>query len=1854
MTNFRHLFPEANHHEMTLFRPVCLRLISAIALLFLHFGLTHAQSLSVPGGNAYVNCGDIDVAGTQITVEALVTSVAPGVNIVSKHTNPTNVNYLLRPGGVEITTSNGFVSSPANFTPQLNECYHVAFTYDGANLNYYVNGCLMSTVAHTGTLVTNDLATAIGNQSSCQCEAWNGFIDEVRIWNVARTEAQLQANMFDLPNPTTEPGLVAYYKFDGDYTNAQGNAAWNGTPVGAVSLQANPACENADFTHSASAAVTNVTCPGGSDGTVTLSSEGGAPEYFYSIDGVNFSPVNTLGGLPSGSVNVLARSGIGSCLVQVPVTITQPPAFDVNVTGTDPSCNGSNDGTGVVTVTGGTMPYTLQWSNGSTLYTPNDLPAGNNTVTITDANGCTASGSVMLTDPDPIVPSATATFVSNVGMCDATGTANPQGGAAPYTYQWSNGATTASTGTLCEGPNTITVTDANGCTGQQTLNVSVPVCLTDVDFNEWEQAGVPANGNWIVQGGGAQVRQTINGNPTFFLTPVEYINVRMRGRMRTTNGDDDHIGVVFGHKMPIGNSTQYETWLFDWKQRDQANGGWMGYEGFCFSRVEGNIPNNNAALQPAFWARTQTNEFTPIATMYGPGLGYVRHQNHDIEVLYTTTRAVILVDGDTIFDIPGCYEPGRFGFYNYSQPDVYYSDFTYELFTSFNLESERVCIGDTARMIFYEPCGTFNTLDQFDELQWDFGDGNTLVNSDINTDNVNPTHLYQAAGTYTIRLIALDQLGCRDTVYRDIQVLPLPQPNFTVTGQCHQDVTEFADASVIGGSAITGWQWEFGDGNVSAAETPQNTYAQPGTYNVNYTVTDADGCSDTAAIPVEIHALPDPMFGAVSVCDGEPVDMLDVSQDPNGIVSTDWDLGDGNTANTSFVSHTYAAAGTYDVTLVVTSGMGCVDQITQPLTVFPNPVADFTFTQVCAGQLSQLNDASTVAVPSVIDTWTWDIAANGVVDYQAQNAQHTFGLGGTYDVELTVTTDFGCEDAVTIPVISDPIPVADASATEACLGQSNQFTDLSTIASGTIDQWGWDFGDGNTSTDQNPEHTYDAFGVYDVTLTVTSDLGCSNTTALQAIVHELPVPAFVPIEDCYSTNYPFTDASTIGAGSLVSWDWEFGDGGTATGQNPTHTYPTFGTYGVQLTVTSAFGCVDSITQSITLHDNPQAGFEVPPVCQEEPVQLQDTSIIGEGAIVAWDWAFAGGGTSTDQNPIHAFLAGGAVNVTLTVTSDFGCTGTTTRPVTVYPKPLAAFSAPDVCLNVETEITDLSTVQSGTIDIYEWELSDNTSETVPVFTHLFSPAGIYDITLMVETDEGCRDTLVRQTEVYELPVAAFTFQNVCLETEAVFTDQSTTESGILNQWQWDFGDEGTAIGQGPQSHLYSVADDYEVTLIVGTDVGCSDTLMQTITTHPMPVADFTADSVCFGQPTQFTDLSSVTTGSITSTVYVFGGGMGSEQPNPSHVFPNTGYTDVTFTVSTEFGCFDNITLPIRVYVLPEPQFSAFDTCAGKEIQFTNQSAISEGAISTNQWSMGDGNTYGTTSPAHTYADHDFYTVRLITTSNYGCVDSVSQVVEVYPLPVPMFSPTPMEGCVPLPVSLYNTSTIPTGYTMAGYGWRFGNGNTAEVPNPATTYVTEGTYDITLVATSAKGCVDSLTLADAVTAWPKPLADFRTDTLHYHMRFPKPRITDRSQGATEWHWDFGDGTEYDVQVPEHVYEEHGTYDIIQTVFNDFGCSDTFGIRVFVEPNLTFFIPNSFTPNADGTNDGFFGTGEGIEEYEMWIFNRWGQQIFYSKHPDRHWEGVMNGSPVPSGVYHYKFIVQFINNRTRVYSGEVTLIR
>jgi gliding motility-associated-like protein len=251
---------------------MCLKKCTLFCQCFLWTFLSHAQSapqltkvltkestqlscnnwLGVPSFPSFVEVGDLDVSGDQITVEAVfnrTTAYAGGPlfagDLVSKHKDPVNVNYLLRPNSAEITTADGIYHiTPPVCDIELNKVYHVAMVYDGVTLKFYRNGFLLSQVAVSGNLFQNDFPTQIGLYNA---ELYNtnliGYINEVRIWNVARTQAQLQAYMnTSLPAPASQPGLLAYYIFD-DLINKQGNPAWNGTLGGSAAiLQTNSSC----------------------------------------------------------------------------------------------------------------------------------------------------------------------------------------------------------------------------------------------------------------------------------------------------------------------------------------------------------------------------------------------------------------------------------------------------------------------------------------------------------------------------------------------------------------------------------------------------------------------------------------------------------------------------------------------------------------------------------------------------------------------------------------------------------------------------------------------------------------------------------------------------------------------------------------------------------------------------------------------------------------------------------------------------------------------------------------------------------------------------------------------------------------------------------------------------------------------------------------------------------------------------------------------------------------------------------------------------------------------------------------------------------------------------------------------------------------------------------------------------------------------------------------------------------------------------------------------------------------------------------------------------------------------------
>ena len=313
--------------------------VAAIYIIFLllNTGDLYAQTLEFPSNGCAVRIGDLDVPGAQITVEALVYMEANTMagNVVSKHLNPTNVNYLLRPGSFELTAYQKGSSGATHFIRinnpvrlALNRWYHIAGTYDGERIKYYVDGCLVKDSAFSGNLLQNNDMTVIGDRGNCQCEQFLGRVDEVRIWKAARTQNEIAVNMLKLPKPANQDGLLACYSFEGNYDNNQGNPLWNGVQTGApIFYPAGAAVQAFEVTGIQTA---DADCNKVSNGSITVTSN--RRDALYSIDGTNFQSAGLFPAVKPGNYTVLAKDPeacviknnaiVGSHQQVVPVSVT--------------------------------------------------------------------------------------------------------------------------------------------------------------------------------------------------------------------------------------------------------------------------------------------------------------------------------------------------------------------------------------------------------------------------------------------------------------------------------------------------------------------------------------------------------------------------------------------------------------------------------------------------------------------------------------------------------------------------------------------------------------------------------------------------------------------------------------------------------------------------------------------------------------------------------------------------------------------------------------------------------------------------------------------------------------------------------------------------------------------------------------------------------------------------------------------------------------------------------------------------------------------------------------------------------------------------------------------------------------------------------------------------------------------------------------------------------------------------------------------------------------------------------------------------------------------------------------------
>ena len=453
--------------------------------------------------------------------------------------------------------------------------------------------------------------------------------------------------------------------------------------------------------------------------------------------------------------------------------------------------------------------------------------------------------------------------------------------------------------------------------------------------------------------------------------------------------------------------------------------------------------------------------------------------------------------------------------------------------------------------------------------------------------------------------------------------------------------------------------------------------------------------------------------------------------------SWDWDFGDTGTSSLQHPSHDYTSTGQFTVSLTAANAGG-QDTETKPdyITVAVPPVADFVGNPT-SGPVPLTVSFTDLSTGGVCPSWCWDFGDGEVSGCPEQNPTHTYTVAGTYTVSMFVCGPGGedCESKTDYITVTEPPPLdadftSDVTSGPAPLTVS--FTDLST---NSPTAWDWTFGDGGTDTVQNPSHTYIAEGSYTVSLTATNAQGSDTETKPDYITVAPPAAADFSGSPTSGNAPLMVDFTDLSAGDILTWEWDFGDGGVDTVQNPSHKYTSTGQFTVSLTAANAGG-QDTETKPdyITVGTPGAADFSGSPTSGNAPLMV-DFADLSTGDILAWEWDFGDGGTSADQHPSHEYLTPGSYTVSLTIT-DYaaGDTETKTDYITVGVAGVAAFSAAPTegIMGMTVTFTDEST---GDIDSWAWDFGDGGTSTEQNPSHTYLLAGIYTPSMTASTIWG---------------------------------------------------------------------------------------------------------------------------------------------------------------------------------------------------------------------------------------------------------------------------------------------------------------------------------------------------------------------------------------------------------------------------------------------------------------------------------------------------------------------------------------
>ncbi len=815
----------------------------------------------------------------------------------------------------------------------------------------------------------------------------------------------------------------------------------------------------------------------------------------------------------------------------------------------------------------------------------------------------------------------------------------------------------------------------------------------------------------------------------------------------------------------------------------------------------------------------------------------------------------------------------------------------------------------------------------------------------------------------------------------------------------------------------------------------------------------------------------------------------------------------------------------------------------------------------------------------------------------------------TYTLIYTVGQG-SCEnrDSIQIAVLTPPLVDAGPDLS-VCVDTTAFVLQAQSLQSGGTFIWD---GDG-----VSPEGLFDPeiAGIGSKVLTYTftdTTTNCSETDSLVIRVNPVPSPAFqVDSVYCIGEEIVFINQTPLISEHSVSYRWIFGDGNIqTTGEDGINTYNTPGTYAVTLEAQAIpGGCIDRHIDTILVVEPPRASFVADsslsnaPFCGPITLNFQSTS---QGTNLSYEWDFGNGIQSIEQNPdsitfLPAVTQDTTYNITLTITQNGisgGCTrDSETRSITVKPIPTARFlpALDPTCSNFPLILDNFST---GNPDYFVWDYGDgsplDTTDEMGPREHVYVYEGATDTTYTTKLyaiNECGTDTLER--EIWVLPKqinALFRAEPDTMGCAPFRVSFESNQSG-LNRLNWFFDNESTVPDSLMITQTYNEPGVYNVTLVVQN--GCDlDTFSRQITVFESPQADFdlSTETLCLNEALALSNQSSTTFGST----WNLGDGSTVQVENPAPKFyDSTGVYTISLTVTDpDTRCTDTITKMVEVIDTPEADFSTSSPiCEGDPVTFTHNTPDA----TTFQWRFGasEGGSIEP-NPSYTYAQAGAYQVELITENAQGCRDTLIKSIEVAPKPVSAFSPSAEFNCgFPAQLTLSNQST-----GAIRFEWRVEGELQGDSRDITLDFDSAGVYEITLTAFSELGCSAISSFEYRVLDVPRVEIVIDSGVVCVGERII---FSNASQNATEYLWDFGDGTTSGVFEPAHIYENPGEYRVILTAFNQGECEQQnvqeVLIRVNPRPEASFTYRCLEDPEFFGVVE-FSNTSAGAVRY-LWSF-------------------------------------------------------